>query len=111
MGKFSKSKIFLERPEDGAEGHLVRGLAHKGLAIVRRKTGVWSLMHMRTGASLISMEGDRSGVHEISEAIAALEDWENFESREAIMALPGMKDRIQAVILACLADTEGGYSS
>lgn len=70
------------------------GPAYRGLALCRISKGTYALTHMRTGARVITVEGDYASVRKLSEAVAELADWDTLESREAVLAVPGLPDRI-----------------
>lgn len=76
---------------------VMSGPAYRGLALVRIEKGVYYLTHMRSGNHLHTIEGDYADVRKYAETIADLTDWEALETREAIMASPGLADRVRGV--------------
>lgn len=65
--------------------------------MLRVKTGVWSLTHMKTGASIISISGDKASAYNFAAAVADLIDWGSYDDAEKIRNVDGLAGRIKAI--------------
>lgn len=104
MAKKWERLIFNMDLADGRR-QIVSGPSHKGLAMLRVGTGMWSLTHIRTGLRVISISGAKSDAYAFAESIAALIDWDSYDDRASLVAVPDLAARIGAVAAAFKNDT------
>lgn len=87
-------------------GHFISAPAYKGIALVKINTGLWSLMHVKTGTNIIKADGDYHEVRRFAEAIADLTDWNALTTIEQANKVSGLTDRIKGLVELFSSDGE-----
>lgn len=100
--------ISLLFPFTDSEGkkHPAYGPCLRGLALLKVKKGHWSLTHMKSSARIVYIEGDYADVRRAATDIANLADWDEYETREQVMAVPGLAERVKAILLSAAGEDE-----
>ena len=100
--------ITLIFPLTDSEGkrHAACGPCLGGLALLKAKKGTWRLIHIKSSAPVVSLSGDYAAIRRLSEDIVGLADWEKYDTREQITAVPGLAERVRAIILSASGEDE-----
>ncbi len=100
--------ITLIFPLTDSEGkrHAACGPCLGGLSLLKVKTGCWNLIHIKSSAPVVTLEGNYGDVRRVCADIVGLADWEQYDTRKQIMAVPGLAERVKAVILSASGEDE-----